>query len=76
VPDVVRVEPSGLEAATARALEQRGHKLQFGGERFQERGSGFFDSPWGKACGVQIEADTGWRVGACDIREDGGGAIP
>jgi gamma-glutamyltranspeptidase/glutathione hydrolase len=75
-PDAVHVEPSGLEAATARALEQRGHKLQFGGERFQERGPGFFDSPWGKACGVQIDADTGWRVGACDIREDGGGAIP
>jgi len=75
-PDVVHVEPSGLDAATARALEQRGHKLQFAGERFQERGPGFFDSLWGKACGVQIDADTGWRVGACDIREDGGGAIP
>jgi len=75
-PDVVHVEPSGLEAATARALEQRGHKLQFAGERFQERGPGFFDAPWGKACGVQIDLDTGWRVAACDLREDGGGAIP
>jgi gamma-glutamyltranspeptidase len=75
-PDVVHVEPGGLEAATAHALEQRGHRLQFAGERFQERGAGFFDSPWGKACGVQIEPDSGWRVGACDIREDGGGAIP
>src|SRR6267142_2209619 len=75
-PDVVRVEPSGVEAATARALEQRGHKLQFAGERFQEHGPGFFDAPWGKACGVQIDLDTGWRVAACDVREDGGGAIP
>ena len=75
-PDVVHVEPSGVEAATARALEQRGHKLQFAGERFQEHGPGFFDAPWGKACGVQIDLDTGWRVAACDLREDGGGAIP
>jgi len=25
---------------------------------------------------VQIDLDTGWRVAACDLREDGGGAIP
>ncbi len=75
-PDVVRVEPNGLEAATARALEQRGHQLQYGGERFQDHGPGFFDTVWGKACAVQIEPDTGWRVAACDFREDGGGAIP
>ena len=75
-PDLVRVEPSGLEAATARALEQRGHKLQFGGEPFQDHGPGFFDTLWGKACGIQIDADTRWRVAACDVRNDGGGAIP
>src|SRR5438093_711705 len=75
-PDLVRVEPSGLEAATARALEQRGHKLQFGGEPFQDHGPGFFDTLWGKACGVQIDPDTRWRVAACDVRNDGGGAIP
>jgi len=75
-PDVVRVEPNGLEAATARALEQRGHQLQFGGERFQDHGPGFFETTWGKACAVQIEPETGWRVAACDLREDGGGAIP
>src|SRR3989454_3257969 len=57
-PDLVRVEPSGLEAATARALEQRGHKLQFGGEPFQEHGPGFFDTLWGKACAVQVDPDT------------------
>jgi gamma-glutamyltranspeptidase / glutathione hydrolase len=75
-PDVVRVEPNGLEAATARALEQRGHKLQFGGEPFQEHGPGFFDTLWGKACGVQVDPDTHWRIAACDPRNDGGGAIP
>src|SRR5438270_338468 len=75
-PDLVRVEPSGLEAATARALEQRGHKLQFGGEPFQEHGPGFFDTLWGKACAVQVDPDTGWRIAACDPRNDGGGAIP
>jgi len=75
-PDVVRVEPSGLEAATLRALEQRGHRFQFGGEPLQEHGPGFFDTLWGKACGVQIDPDTGWRIAACDVRQDGGGAIP
>src|SRR5438445_495301 len=75
-PDLVRVEPSGLEAATARALEQRGHKLQFGGEPFQEHGPGFFDTLWGKACAVQVDPDTRWRIAACDPRNEGGGAIP
>jgi gamma-glutamyltranspeptidase/glutathione hydrolase len=75
-PDLVRVEPNGLEAATVRALEQRGHRFQFGGEPLHEHGPGFFDTLWGKACGVQIDPDTGWRIGACDLRYDGGGAIP
>jgi gamma-glutamyltranspeptidase/glutathione hydrolase len=75
-PDVVHVEPNGLEAATAHALEARGHKLQFGSEPFQEHEHSFFAGPWGKACGVQVDPDTGWRLGACDLRYDGGGAIP
>jgi gamma-glutamyltranspeptidase/glutathione hydrolase len=75
-PDVVHVESNGMEAATARALEQRGHKLQFSGEPFQEHAPGFFGSLWGKACGVQVDPDTLWRLGACDPRSDGGGAIP
>src|SRR5437763_1097846 len=75
-PDVVGVEPSGLEAATVRALEQRGHKLQFGGEPFQAHGPGFFDTLWGKACGGQVDPDTRWRMAAWDARNDGGGAIP
>jgi gamma-glutamyltranspeptidase/glutathione hydrolase len=75
-PDVVRVEPNGLEADTARALEQRGHKLQFGGEPLQQHGPGFFETLWGKACGVQVDPETHWRFAACDVRSDGGGAIP
>jgi gamma-glutamyltranspeptidase/glutathione hydrolase len=75
-PDVVHVEANGLEAATARALEQRGHKLEFAAEPFQEHGPGFFEQLWGKACGVQVDPDTRWRVASCDFRQDGGGAIP
>jgi gamma-glutamyltranspeptidase/glutathione hydrolase len=75
-PDVVRIEPSGLEAATARALEQRGHKLAFGAEPFQEHEPGLFATLWGKACGVQVDPGTRWRIAACDLRQDGGGAIP
>lgn len=75
-PDVLHVEPNGLDAATAHALEQRGHKLDFGVEPFQEYGSGLFATLWGKACGVQVDQGTGWRVAACDLRQDGGGAIP
>ena len=75
-PDVVHVEPNGLEAATARALEARGHKLDFAGEPFQDHPPSFFGTLWGKACGVQIDRDTGWRLGACDMRYDGGGAVP
>ena len=75
-PDLVRVEPNGIDAATARALEQRGHKLRFGAEPFQDSGGGFFDEPWGKACGVQVQPDTLWRLASCDPRADGGGAIP
>jgi gamma-glutamyltranspeptidase/glutathione hydrolase len=76
MPDVVRVEPAGLEAATAAALEARGHKLQFGDEMLRATEKGFFAQPWGKACGVQIDPDTAWRLAACDPRAEGGGATP
>src|SRR6266851_35381 len=76
IPDVVRVEPAGLEAATAAALEARGHKLQFGDEMLRATEKGFFAQPWGKACGVQIDPDTAWRLAACDPRAEGGGATP
>jgi gamma-glutamyltranspeptidase/glutathione hydrolase len=75
-PDVVHVEPHGIDAATAKALEQRGHKLDFAVEPFVEHPPGFFATPWGKACGVQVERDTGWRMAACDVRYDAGAAAP
>ena len=77
VPDVLHAEPDALEAATARALEARGHKLDFAAEPFQEEHErSMFGGLWGKACGVAIDPDTRWRVAACDGRQPGGGAVP
>lgn len=77
VPDVLHAEPDALEAATARALEARGHKLDFAVEPFEEpREKGLFQTLWGKACGVEVLPDTLWRVAACDSRQPGGGAVP
>lgn len=75
-PDVIHVEPHGIDAATAKLLEGRGHKLEFGFEPYVEHPPGFFNSPWGKACGVQVERDTGWRMASCDPRYDDGAAAP
>jgi gamma-glutamyltranspeptidase/glutathione hydrolase len=63
-PDVVQVEPNGLEAATARALEARGHVL-----RTAER-------PIGNAQAVRIDWETGLREAASDPRFEGAPAIP
>jgi gamma-glutamyltranspeptidase/glutathione hydrolase len=77
LPDVLHAEPDALEAATARALEARGHKLDFGVEPLRDPVEhGLFGSLWGKACGVQVDPDTGWRIAACDARQPGGGAVP
>lgn len=76
LPDVLHAEPDGLEAATAHALEARGHKLEFAVEPFGELAKGLFGTLWGKACGVQVDPDTGWRIAACDPRQPGGGAVP
>jgi len=76
-PDVVHVEPGGMEAATAQALQARGHQLDFAVEPLQEpQERSIFAFPWGKACGVQSDRDRGWRLGACDLRQPGGGAVP
>jgi gamma-glutamyltranspeptidase/glutathione hydrolase len=75
-PDVFHIEAHGIDAATAAALEARGHKLQFGVEPFVDHGPGLFSSLWGKTCGVQVERDTGWRMAACDFRAENGGAVP
>jgi gamma-glutamyltranspeptidase / glutathione hydrolase len=75
-PDVLHVEPHGIDAATAQALAGRGHVLQFGVEPFLEHGPGLFSSLWGKTCGVQIDPDTGWRMASCDVRSENGAAVP
>jgi gamma-glutamyltranspeptidase/glutathione hydrolase len=64
LPDAVQVEPNGLEAATARALEARGHVL-----RTTER-------PIGNAQAVRVDWETGLREAASDPRFEGAPAIP
>jgi gamma-glutamyltranspeptidase / glutathione hydrolase len=63
-PDAIWVEPNGLDAATAKALSARGHRLAFR------------DSPWGKLEAVEVDAETGWREGATDPRFEGTAAVP
>jgi gamma-glutamyltranspeptidase/glutathione hydrolase len=62
-PDAVRVEPSGLEAETARALAAMGHVLVEAPRR------------WGNAQAVRVTAE-GWREAACDPRYQGIPAAP
>jgi len=61
-PDVIRVEPQGMEASTARALEARGHRIEYR------------PRAWAKVSGVEVDPQTGWRVGAVDASFDGAGA--
>ncbi|HZZ85669.1 MAG TPA: gamma-glutamyltransferase [Anaeromyxobacteraceae bacterium] len=60
----VWVEPDGLEAATARALEARGHRLVV-----KER-------PWGNAQAVELDAASGLARAASDPRGEGAPAVP
>ena len=62
-PDVVEVEPNGLEAATAKELEARGHALSFAPRRW----------PNANAAGV---APSGMREAAADPRYEGAAAAP
>jgi gamma-glutamyltranspeptidase/glutathione hydrolase len=62
-PDAVRVEPSGLEAETARALAAIGHVLIEAPRR------------WGNAQAVRVTAE-GWREAASDPRYQGIPAAP
>jgi gamma-glutamyltranspeptidase/glutathione hydrolase len=61
-PDVIRVEPQGMEASTARALEARGHRIEYR------------PRAWAKVSGVEVDPQTGWRLGAVDASFDGAGA--
>lgn len=63
MPDVVQVEPNGLEAATARALEARGHALRFDPGR------------WPNAQAAAV-APSGLREAAADPRYEGRAAAP
>ena len=62
-PDVLRVEPNGLEAETARALAARGHRLEIA------------ERPWGNAQAVRRRPDGRWEA-ASDPRYDGAPAAP
>jgi gamma-glutamyltranspeptidase / glutathione hydrolase len=62
-PDVIRVEPQGMEASTARALEARGHRIEYR------------PRPWAKVSAVEVDPETGWRIAAVDASFDGGGAV-
>jgi gamma-glutamyltranspeptidase/glutathione hydrolase len=61
-PDAILVEPQGLEAATAHALEARGHRVQYQ------------PHPWAKVSAVEVDPQTGWRTAAVDPSFEGAGA--
>ena len=73
-PDVIHAEPDALDAQTARALEARGHKLDFAVEGMGP--GGFFHHLWGNTSGVLVDPETGWKSAAGDPRREGEGAIP
>ncbi len=64
MPDAVAVEPNGLEAATAAALERRGHLLRAA------------DGPLGGVQAVRLHPAEGFREGASDPRQEGAPAAP
>lgn len=62
-PETLRIEPNGLEAATARALEARGHRLTYARK------------PWGDVQAVWRRPDGLWEA-ASDPRGEGISAAP
>jgi gamma-glutamyltranspeptidase/glutathione hydrolase len=62
-PDAIQVEPGGLEAETARALEARGHALL-------QR-----DRPMANPQAVMVTAE-GWREAASDAAGEGAPRVP
>jgi gamma-glutamyltranspeptidase/glutathione hydrolase len=63
-PDRVAVEPWGLDAATARALEARGHVLDFR------------PRPFGNPQAVRVDWASGLREAASEPRYEGAPAVP
>jgi gamma-glutamyltranspeptidase/glutathione hydrolase len=70
LPDEIYFEPYGLSADTARALEQRGHRLT---QRPAYRGP-TEQAFMGDVQGVMIEERSGVRLGATDARRSDGPA--
>jgi gamma-glutamyltranspeptidase/glutathione hydrolase len=64
MPDRILVEPFGLEAATAAALEARGHALRF------------IARPFGNPQAVRVDPATGLKEAASEPRFDGLPAAP
>jgi gamma-glutamyltranspeptidase/glutathione hydrolase len=63
-PDAILVEPFGLDAATRRALEARGHVLRDAA------------APFGNPQAVRVDPATGWREAASEPRDEGRPAVP
>ena len=63
-PDLVQVEPFGLDAATAEGLRGRGHELQFR------------PRPFGNPQAAAIDWATGLRHAASEPRGEGSPAVP
>jgi gamma-glutamyltranspeptidase/glutathione hydrolase len=64
IPDRVVADPFGLDAATAKALEARGHAIQF------------LPRPFGNPQAVLVDWSTGLREGASEPRYEGSPAVP
>lgn len=62
LPDVITYERNGLSAPTVTALEAMGYKLRAGGSQ-------------GTAHSIMVDAATGARVGAADVRDSDAGAV-
>ena len=75
-PDQVIVDPDGIEAATQKALEARGHKLRVLGEPNTGAGQGTGTAGLGKASAVWVDVASGWKAAAGDPRFEGAGAVP
>jgi gamma-glutamyltranspeptidase/glutathione hydrolase len=63
-PDEILVEPFGIDAATRRALEARGHVLRDAA------------APFGNPQAVRVDPATGWREAASEPRGEGRPAVP
>jgi len=75
-PDLVVVDPDGLEAATQAALEARGHKFRIMAQPDTGAGDSKGSGGLGKASAVWVDVPSGWKAAAGDPRFEGAGAVP